>query len=80
MLLYAAIRYTYTLYAIRYTVNTAALEGGTARYKKVSTAANQAKGLVGVNSSPAAEPKNPTDDKNNFLESNKFQPTPVKVV
>ena len=81
------VRYTlcvlcicYTLYTIRYTLYAIKktwqpLEAGS--YKKVSTAANQAKGWL-VTSTPAAEPENPT--KTTFLESNKFQPNPVKVV
>ena len=69
------VRYTlcvlcicYTLYTIRYTLYAIKktwqpLEAGS--YKKVSTAANQAKGWL-VTSLPAAEPENPAEDKNNF--------------
>ena len=78
-----SIHYTYTILTlhticirINCTVNTAALGGGPG-YKKGSTAANQAKGLD--TSSPDIAQKS-DDDKNNFLESNKFQPNPVKVV
>ena len=78
------VRYTlcvlcicYTLYTIRYTLYAikktwGRLEAGS--YKKVSTAANQAKGWLVTSLPAAAEPENPTEDNFSWIQQIPTEP------